>query len=106
MTNEELLNKVNEEYKNRKAELNKDLHDYNYYELYMRYELCEWLETLVNEYAGLNEELIEFLKTKNNPLDWLYEAMLDREDEMWDNIGMTMDYNMRWEKDHEVKGEK
>lgn len=105
MTNEQLLNKVQQEYEARKAEINKDLHDYNYYELYMLYELCEWLETLVNEYADLNKDLIEHLKTKNNPLDWLYEAMQDREDEMWDNIGMTMDYQMRWEKDHEVKGE-
>lgn len=100
MTNEELLNKVKEEYETRKAEINKDLHDYNYWELYMKYELCEWLETIVNEFADDNEELIDHLKKQNNPLEWLYDVMLDREDDLWDEIGMAMDYQMRWEKEH------
>lgn len=100
MTNEELLNKVKEEYETRKAEINKDLHDYNYWELYMKYELCEWLGTIVNEFADDNEELIDHLKKQNNPLEWLYDVMLDREDNLWDEIGMAMDYQMRWEKEH------
>lgn len=100
MTNKQLLNKVRKAYEERKAEINKDLHDYNYWELYMRYELCEWLETIVNEYADSYRELLEFLKSKNDPLEWLYSVMLDREDDLWDNIGMSMDYQMRWEKEH------
>lgn len=100
MTNAELLNKVQQEYETRKAEINKNLHDYNYYELYMRYELCDWLETIIEEYAEENKDLIEFLKGKDNPLDWLYETMQDREDNTWSGISQLMDYQMRWEKDH------
>lgn len=43
MTNEELIKNVRRAYDKRKAEILKDMHDYNYWELYMRYELCEWL---------------------------------------------------------------
>lgn len=100
MTNKQLLNKVRKTYEERKAGINKDLHDYNYWELYMRYELCEWLETIVNEYADSYEELINYLKDKKDPLEWLYGVMLDREDDLWDNIGMSMDYQMKWEKEH------
>ena len=102
MTNEELLYKVQKEYAERKAELNKDLHDYNYYELYMRYELCEWLETQVNEYAEEQKDFLEHLKTKKHPLDWLYNTMTKIEDETWNNIGDAMYYEMRWEKEHKA----
>lgn len=100
MTNKQLLNKVRKAYEERKAQINKDLHDYNYYELYMRYELCEWLETIVNEYADSYAELIEYLKGKNDPLEWLYDVMLNREDSLWDELSDAMDYTMKWEKEH------
>lgn len=102
MTDIELLKNTRRAYDKRKAELYKDLHDYNYWELYMGYELCEWLETLINEYAEDNRTLLDYLKTKANPFEWLMEVMTDREDDMWDNIGMAMDYQMRWEKEHEI----
>lgn len=100
MTNEELLKKVRREYDKRKAEINKDLHDYNYWELYIRYELCEWLDTVVNECADAMGELLEYLKTKKNPLEWLFNIMLEREDTIWDDMSDLMFYSMRWEKDH------
>ena len=100
MTNEELTKKVKRTYDKRKTELYKDIHDYNYYELYMRYELCEWLETIVNEYGDTYVELIEYLKGKNDPLEWLYDVMLNREDSLWDELSDAMDYTMKWEKEH------
>lgn len=100
MTNEELIKNVRRAYDKRKAEILKDMHDYNYWELYMRYELCEWLKTIVNEYADSYEELIGYLKQKNNPLEWLYAVMLDREDSIWDEMSDAMDYTMKWEKEH------
>lgn len=100
MTNEELIKNVRRAYDKRKAEILKDMHDYNYWELYMRYELCEWLETIVNEYADSYEELIDYLKQKNDPLEWLYDVMLDREDNIWDEMSDAMDYQMKWEKEH------
>ena len=100
MTNEELIKNVRRAYDKRKAEILKDMHDYNYWELYMRYELCEWLETIVNEYADSYEELIDYLKQKSDPLEWLYAVMLDREDSIWDEMSDAMDYTMKWEKEH------
>lgn len=100
MTNKGLLKNINNAYEKRKAEINKDLHDYNYWELYMRYELCEWLETIVNEYADSYEELINYLKQKNDPLEWLYGVMLDREESLWDEMSDAIDYQMKWEKQH------
>lgn len=100
MTNEELMHKVRKEYAERKAEINKDLHDYNYYELYMRYELCEWLNTIVDEYAEEHQELLDYLKEQANPLDWLYNVMLDVEEEMWDRVLNDTFYTMKWEKQH------
>lgn len=100
MTNEELIKNVRRAYDKRKAEILKDMHDYNYWELYMRYELCEWLETIVNEYADSYEDLINYLKSKNDPLEWLYGVMLDREDSLWDEMSDAMEYQMKWEKEH------
>lgn len=100
MTNEELIKNVRRAYDRRKAEILKDMHDYNYWELYMRYELCEWLENIVNEYADSYEELIDYLKQKSDPLEWLYDVMLDREDNIWDEMSDAMDYQMKWEKEH------
>lgn len=100
MNNEELLNNVRKAYETRKKEINKDLHDYNYWELYMKYELCEWLMVLVEDYAEDNREFIEYLKTKSNPLEWMYEIMLNREDKLWENISYEMGYQMRQEKEH------
>ena len=100
MTNEELMNNVRKTYEKRKEEINKDLHDYNYWELYIRYELCEWLDTIIREYPDDNEELIEYLKTRHDPLGWLFDVMLDKEDEMWDGISNTTYYQMKWEKEH------
>ena len=100
MTNEELLKNINNAYEKRKAEINKDLHDYNYWELYMRYELCEWLETIVNEYSEEYSELLDYLKKKTNPLEWLMGVMTNREDNLWDELSDAMDYQMKWEKQH------
>jgi hypothetical protein len=102
MTNEQLMNKVRKEYEDRKAELNKDLHDYNYWELYMLYELSEWLDTIVREYPedNNNKELLDFLKEQADPLGWLFNVMLDLEDDMWDSITNATYYQMRWEKEH------
>ena len=100
MTNEELIKNVRRAYDKRKAELYKDLHDYNYWELYMRYELCEWLETIVNEYSDSYKELIDYLKAEKDPLEWLFDVMLNREDSLWDELSDAMDYQMKWEKEH------
>jgi hypothetical protein len=88
----DLMTKVWGEYTSRKVELNKDLHDFDYGELYLRYELCEWLDTIVREYADTYEELLDFLKQQNHPLDYMYNVMLEREDSMWDNIEDAMNY--------------
>lgn len=100
MTNEELIKNVRRAYDKRKAEILKDMYDYKYWELYMRYELCEWLETIVGEYGDTYEELIDYLKSKNDPLEWLYGVMLDKEDSLWDEMSDAMDYQMKWEKEH------
>ena len=100
MTNKQLLNKARKAYEERKAEINKDLHDYNYWELYMRYALCEWLEELMCSHEEDYEELIEYLKSKNNPLDWLFQVMQKRESNLWDEISDVMDYQMKYEKEH------
>ena len=100
MTNEELIKNVRRAYDKRKAEILKDIHDYNYYELYMRYELCEWLNTIVDEYAEEHQELLDYLKEQANPLDWLYNVMLDVEEEMWDRVLNDTFFTMKWEKQH------
>lgn len=100
MTDQELIDKVRKEYEDYKTIIFKDLHDWDYYGLYVRYELCEWLETSINEYGKVYKELIEFLKQQKEPLEYMAEAIYDREDNFWDDIGQTMCYTMQWEKEH------
>lgn len=102
MSNKELLNKVKQEFEERKAEINKNIHDWDYWELYMMYELCEWLETVVNEYKEYNKDLIEHIKTKDKPLSWMMRVLQNLEDDLWDSFGMNLDFEMRWEKNHTI----
>lgn len=98
MTNEELIKKVSQEYQDKKAELSKDIKDWDYYTLYVMYELKEWLETIVNDLPEERAELIEFLKTKKNPLGYMFSLIFDYEDSLWDIFLEVIEGDMREEK--------
>lgn len=50
-----------------------------------------------NEYL----EIFEFLKTRERPLDYMFEAYRDAEDDTWGRIKDTTYDAMRWSKDYD-----
>lgn len=100
MSNKELLKNINKEYDEHKNELMKDLKDYHFGELYAWYEIKEWLEYYVDT-EWKDNELIEYLKTKEHPLNYVYDLYIDREDTLWADFADMINYDMNWRKQHE-----
>lgn len=101
MTDEELYNKMEQEFDNYKATKLKDLHDYDFYGIALRYELLEWVGSRLLE-ADDSPEQVEYLKGKDNPLEYLYGMWLGTDDELWNAFDYMLHDNIQREKDRET----
>lgn len=101
MTNEELYNKMEQEFNGYKNSKLKDIKNYDFYGIAVRYELLEWVGSCLLESEDRQDE-IELLKSKNNPLQYLYNRWLKTDDNLWDIFDDMLWYEVKWEKDHET----
>lgn len=106
MSDEELLIRLDNAYEKRKAYLKEmgdgEFKDYDFGELYIRYELKEYIRMLVEDYGRDDDyrDILEYLKGKAEPLEWLYNIYGERENSLWDNTHDDIEYNMSWERRH------
>ena len=100
MTDEELYNKLEGEFKTYKdKKLADGIKDEDFYGIALRYTLLEWVGQRLLDSEDRREE-IDYLKTKAFPLEYLYDRWLKTDDELWN----TFDDMLYWDVKHN-KGE-
>lgn len=89
------------EFETYKKEVLKDPKDWQFGELYIKFELCEFINYMLEDYQEeIDKERLEWLCAKTAPLQYLYDIYSDRDDDLYDNFADLLDYNIKWEKDH------
>lgn len=101
MTTEELKNKMSEQYRRDRDRLLQNPNPGNLYEIVIKYEIAQWMENFWESNAKEYLEIFEFLKTRERPLDYMFEAYRDAEDDTWGRIKDTTYDAMRWSKDYD-----
>lgn len=89
------------EYETYKKEVLKDPKDWQFGELYIKYELCEFINYILEDYQEeIDKERLEWLCAKKAPLQYFYDIYSDRDDGLYDDLADLLGYNIKWEKDH------
>lgn len=99
MTDQELYNKMEQEFNEYKDKKLKNIKNCDFYGIALRYELLEWVGSSLLENDGRQEE-IEVLKGKNSPLEYLYDMWLGTDDELWNTFDYMLHDTIQWEKSH------
>ena len=103
MTNQELIDKLYNNFEEYKTSLEKDtIHNYHYYGLAFRYEICEFFMQAMEDNPDGWQAQLDHLKTKDNPLEYLYEMWIDTDDTLWEDFSDTF----KWKINNDIKREK
>lgn len=84
-----ILNRMLDSYEETKKKTLENLHDYDFYGLAMRYEMCEWGEEAL-EHNSLSQKELDLLSQQKDPLEFLYDIWLNYDDDLWEVFNIML----------------
>lgn len=100
MTAEEVKDNISKQYREDRERLLQNPNPGNLYEIVIKYEIAQWVENFWWSDDKYLSEIFEYLGTLEKPLDFMFEAYRDAEEDMWAKIRDTTYDAMRWNKDY------
>jgi len=100
MTNIELMSRVSSDYEADRKRLLETARPCDIYEIYVKYEIVCWLESIIEDNDKYCVEICDGLKELNEPLDFMFEAYRDCDEGTRDRVMGAVFDALQWRKDY------